>query len=366
MPPKKKLLHITPWFPNQKNPNEAIWIKRHIEALGTHFENHVLHLDLKNGRWKFQLVTNENFDHFQITCPNTRWIEKELIVFFALIYYFIFKKRPKEFQCLNFHIAYPNFVYIHLIQAFIKSKFLITEHWSIYHFKFHSQKKLYRIRNIFRRQVPLITVSKALQKDISKFCSEDINAQIVPNIVDTSNFNFQELEQERFVLMGSFWKEPKTPIPIIEAFSQVVEKHPKLKLRIFGYGPMEEEIKMYISNQDLSKSVEWLGKKNSQEISALMNRSKGFIHASEYETFSVVCAEALCCGTPLLASDVGALPELVNSNNGILKRDDESWISALNQFLNRDFHRKDIASEAANKYSPMIVGKRYAEIIKSL
>jgi glycosyltransferase involved in cell wall biosynthesis len=74
-----------------------------------------------------------------------------------------------------------------------------------------------------------------------------------------------------------------------------------------------------------------VGKLSFAEAACEMQNASYFLHASNYETFSLVCAEALSCGTPVVASAVGGVPEYLNDKNGILVSDNtvESWTNCL-------------------------------------
>ena len=56
----------------------------------------------------------------------------------------------------------------------------------------------------------------------------------------------------------------------------------------------------------------------TQDIAKLLQESDALVMFSNYETFGIVCAEALACGTPIIATDIPATKELVNENNSIL------------------------------------------------
>jgi len=98
--------------------------------------------------------------------------------------------------------------------------------------------------------------------------------------------------------------------------------------------------------------------------------SEAFIHCSQYETFSVVCAEALCCGTPVIASDVGGIKEYIHNRNGILVKENncETYYFAINQFMqNHDFYdRKSISNEAVGRFSEDIVGNLYFQTLSDI
>jgi glycosyltransferase involved in cell wall biosynthesis len=82
-----------------------------------------------------------------------------------------------------------------------------------------------------------------------------------------------------------------------------------LQLKIVGDGPLATRV-----NQSLYKnsSIEWLGSKSPQEVYALMGDATCLIFPSQwYETFGLVVIEAFARGTPVIASRIGGIEEIV-------------------------------------------------------
>ena len=372
-----RVLHIVSWYPNIENSKEAIWIKRHITSLEVHVEGQfVLHIQVKPSE-KFNLNRTRSKGLIQriLQVPFKSWFLIELFSTIFLSYYLIKLKVQKRFDIINFHIAYPLLTYWHLIKRFIKIPVVITEHWSAYHFQFNvsEPEKLKRIKRVFQQRIPVIAVSDALKRDILKFSENSLfPINIVPNIV-SQKFTTYSLGQaeagSNTFFMISGWKWPKRPDIVIEAFAGFIkEKEKDYFLRIGGYGPLLPEMKKQVAELGLINRVTFLGKLDSTGIAEEMRAANAFLHCSEYETFSVVCAEALCAGCPVIASGVGGITELVNSGNGILveKNEQNYWKDVLNEFSYLNMNREKIANEAIKKFSSMKVGKYYYHVLEEI
>ncbi|HEX3006672.1 MAG TPA: glycosyltransferase family 4 protein, partial [Bacteroidales bacterium] len=114
-------------------------------------------------------------------------------------------------------------------------------------------------------------------------------------------------------------------------------------------------------------SIKWLGYLQKSEVARVLNNSGFFLHASELETFSIVTAEALATGTPVMVSNIGALPELVNENNGLLVENNlHEWIAGLKRIIKINYNKKEIAEKIAFKYSPESIAEKINSVYKSL
>jgi glycosyltransferase involved in cell wall biosynthesis len=82
-----------------------------------------------------------------------------------------------------------------------------------------------------------------------------------------------------------------------------------LKLKIVGDGPLAPKVRRA---SHTNPSIEWLGSKSPHEVYALMGDAACLIFPSQwYETFGLVVVEAFACGTPVIASRIGGIEEIV-------------------------------------------------------
>ncbi len=365
------ILHITSWYPTNQKPKSAIWVNKHVQSLeDAGCQNKIYHLEVGQGNLDFSFGKTELLGNkkYSVIAP-VPWIILEFLSFFFLGY-ILWMERRASYDIINFHIAYPNLTYWHWIKKWIKVPVVITEHWSAYHdnFGLENARKLPRIQRIFANKIPVISVSNALLQDIKNFSVSNFSGYVVPNVVDTSTFRFIGSLQPvayRF-FMVSQWKAPKDPFTIISKFKEILKVHPSSELRIGGYGSQLDSMKGLVSDLSLDNHVVWLGTLNSEEIASEMNLANTFIHISGYETFSVVCAEAACCGCPVMASNVGGIPEFIDESNGVLIDDLEQFVPYLLKAINKNWSRQDSGGQLISRFNQKAVGKRYLKVLSEI
>lgn len=362
-----KILHITNWYPNRQNLKGALWIKAHVDALHPFVSDYsILHLEIQpSHRFKFH---KDNFNKCLqriVEIPTRSWFLLEILSALLLGYYLI-RLNVWKYHVINCHIAYPNLTYWHWVKKFVGVPLIITEHWSAYHFNFGVKKTLPRIQRIFRQKTPVIAVSSSLVRDIKKFSNSDFTSFVVPNVVDTNIFYYRDslLPPNVSFFMLSQWKWPKDPFTPIKAFAKYIHSAPA-KLRIGGYGPQLNEMKILVEDLGLGNYVTFLGTLGGVGIANEFNQASAFLHCSAYESFSVVCAESLCCGCPVVASSVGGIREFVNGSNGILLTNNstDKWAKALHNITEKEICRRDISVESKKKFDKDIIGQKYFNIL---
>ncbi|MBX7051179.1 MAG: glycosyltransferase family 4 protein [Flavobacteriales bacterium] len=356
-----RILHITPWYPSPDDPVRGIFIQRHIESLEKYCEQKVWHIEIgAHIQEEFEMEQAHFLRIRKKPTINAWWfIEQQYARLIRKLC--MEQKVAEQFTHVNFYIAYPSLVRYNVFSKYLPKHVFITEHWSAFHFNFGIGRIHPRIARVFHHNLPIISVSKSLADDLVRYSGREQKIQIVPNAVDTKQFYPTEHQRTKSFFMVAFWKWPKHPLWPLEALIKLREKGIKKEIRIGGYGLQENELRNFVQLNKLEDQVIFLGKLTPDEVAREMQTAAAFLVPTEYETFSVVVAEAHCCGCPVIASRAGALPELITEENGILV--DSDWPLALEQFDQRTFNHDEIAKKAAMRYSKESVGKLYFETI---
>ncbi len=373
-----RILHITNWYPNYENAFEALFVREHFESLAPHFrKNDLCHVQIREQSTKFTLrhkMAPGSERHFLIAIPfkvPTRMIEFGT---FLMVWYVLWRTRASyRYDLLNLHIAYPFGAYFKTLKRLFRKPICITEHWSAYHFDFHlprASRGHGRLRRLFSHNIPVIAVSRALVSDIERFAGRnDFHSYVVPNVVDATIFNKTASPPTGRIIFFTvnFWRALKRPLIMLEAFSNFVSNHPESMLVIGGYGPMWEDMQQFVRDRGLTGNVEFLGRLQREEVAKNMLEATAFIHTSSYETFSVVTAEALLCGTPVIVPHLPAIAEFVDESNGILVEgyEVETWEQAMTKMaLQRSvYDSPSIRSRALKSFSKKAVGNQYRQAL---
>ncbi|MFK8013656.1 MAG: glycosyltransferase family 4 protein [Marinicellaceae bacterium] len=373
----KNILHISNWYPNKWNDIEAIFIKEQFTLFSEVTNSNLLHVEVRNdiSTWfKYEKIKySENETGFYIRTKIKSFRILEILTTF-LLFWALRKTNYKKYDLLHFHISYPLLTYYHWFKKIIKTPIVISEHWSAFHFNFFmpkTTKKLNRIKNIFKQDIPLITVSKALLKDIQEFSGTfDIPSIIIPNVIDLSVYKYKPLEkkdQKPIFFIVNFWRDIKNPMPMLSAFAELSKNGIEYSLIIGGYGDYLDSMKSYVKELSIENHVDFVGKMNKQQIADQLIKSHAYLFSSSYETFSAVCAQALCCGCPLIGPAIPAILEYAGNKEMInLESNDKfGWIKAIEDFMrnSKSFNRHQIAMNAQENLSHQKIQKQYLSFI---
>jgi len=116
---------------------------------------------------------------------------------------------------------------------------------------------------------------------------------------------------------GKGWQE------LLEALVLIRQSHPhlisKLRLNIYGTGAEVDELVNTIANSDLSSLVTYYGALEPNQLVDKYSEMDAFIFPTHRESFGLVAVEALACGTPVLASNISPVNDIVlPGKNGLL------------------------------------------------
>lgn len=114
--------------------------------------------------------------------------------------------------------------------------------------------------------------------------------------------------------------------------------------------------------------VVWEKVQDRNQLAELYSAARLTVLASRRETFSMVVAESLCCGTPVVGFKAGG-PETIaipDASQFVRQRDVEGLSEAIRTMLKIDFDRKAISVEARQKYSSGTMTKNYLRVYQEV
>jgi len=371
-----KVLFISSWYPNSTNPLKGIFVKKHAQAIhSAGIEIEVLALSVSYSKKLFEKKINSFEDGDGIKTHiielNSRfykliYIDLFLQFFFLKNYYY--KKIKDDFKpdLIHSNVLFPAGILGYRLSKKEKLQHVITEHWSKVD-KFMS-KSLYasKGKKAYNHAKKVTVVSNYLKKSIAKYFNDESKIEIVPNVVNTDLFFYRKKSPVPGVLIFTcvaHWSNPKRPDLIFNSLENLSKKINKnIILNVVGEGNLLNELKKLNWNY----KINYHGNKNAQDLSGLLQSSDYFLHASDIETFSIVIAEALSTGTPVLASNAGAIPELINGQNGFVCNNTlEEWTEGLMKLINKNDFEGKLISEQMKKFNSESIGNQFKILYRS-
>jgi glycosyltransferase involved in cell wall biosynthesis len=108
--------------------------------------------------------------------------------------------------------------------------------------------------------------------------------------------------------------EPRKNLPgLLQAYRKLLDdyKRPEGLVLAGSRGWLSEEVYDTVKALNLDDRVRFVGRVPSEDLLYLYNAAQLLVHPSFYEGFGLPPLEAMTCGTPIIASNVSALPEVV-------------------------------------------------------
>lgn len=199
--------------------------------------------------------------------------------------------------------------------------------------------------------------------------------QVVPNPVDTELFcppagGRPTAQSVPTALAVTSLVPVKGVDALIEAVGLLAARRDDFRVRVVGDGPRREQYAGLARAAGVADRIELLGRLPREEVAREMRAADFLVVPSRWETFSVATAEALCCGLPVLATEVGSLPELVDSSSGRLTEPQSpaALASGIDWMLASaaGFDRPAIARRAARLWGAQAVAGAWSEIYAEL
>lgn len=228
-------------------------------------------------------------------------------------------------------------------------------------------------RRIWNRASKVVALSNALAETAAE-TAPDLDIEIIPNGIDTEQFSPPERRSSRSsirLVTVARLLERKGIQTILEACAKPTLL--PVTLQIIGTGPYEEELRSMVEWLGLGDRVEFLGYVPNEDLPRYYRKSDIFVLPSETESFGLVFAEAMSCGLPIAASDVGGIPETVRHGiDGLLcpPGDPAKLRENLIQLMSSSETRKEISDSQRQRildhYPWEHIAARYADVYREV
>jgi len=372
-----KILFIAGWYPSKKKPVSGIFIKEHAKAVLLYNEIIVLCSEGIGHSTKNIYKIEDNIEDG----IRTLRLRFQKFPIHKITYFICLWSIFQGFRKLMNEGWEPDIIHAHTFSAGVPAVILgkiykipvvITEHWS--GFSRHLLRKIDILiaRFAMNRAKIIFPVSKNLKKAIKSYGIKN-RFEVVPNVVDTKIF-YPSLKKDvheikKLLLVAAL--SPIKGIPyLLQALTQLKRKRQDFILDILGYGPNREEYEKLMKELGLNKVVKFYGLKSKLEIAKFMRESDFFILPSLWENLPCVLIEAMASGLPIIASNVGGIPEILNKYIGILvkPKDIDELIKAINYMLDyyQNYSSDKISQYAKERFSCESVGKVLTEFYEEI
>ena len=309
MEKKTHILIISSWYPTSEKPFLGNFVQRQAKLLSNNFKVTVLNTVSDSSVDKIEVEQNQSNDLLEITLRHPKsksFFQKrkdQLTTFIhglalvkdvdliigniALPKSWQFIEAKKKFNCPLLYIEHGSY-----FRPEKKSKWTIVEKYLLWKLK--------------KYLTEVIAVSAFLKKDMADVFGK-FDIKVIGNHVDDKLFTQspkQDNTTTEFLHISTLDKHTKNPEGIIHACALLKRSGFRFHLTIVSDEDMRSCKELALAEK-VFEEIDFIGPLKWEETAAHYHKSDAFILFSNYETFSIVLAEALMTGTPSITTPVG-------------------------------------------------------------
>ncbi|MCL2064623.1 MAG: glycosyltransferase family 4 protein [Candidatus Cloacimonetes bacterium] len=274
--------------------------------------------------------------------------------FYSLFIYIKLKHKIKkgDYDIIHAHCLYPAGHIAMKLSKILDIPYIVTTHGGDFYYstdlygkKIFNDSVINIIKNVFLNANYIIAVSELFAEDIKKLhpkinvvaientYNKDIfkplsstNTNTLVNYLNSKSVNDLGMNSPiciRLLSIG-FFGENKNHILLLNAFKDLINEFPNIRLTIIGSGPLFNKYKNFIYQYSLGNFVLIKEFMNHKTLVNEYHNADIFVLTSLSEAFGVVCLEALACGLPVIASNTQGPSKIISDNvDGLLFKNND-------------------------------------------
>ena len=366
-----RILVFTSLFPNQKRPDFGIFIFQRIFHLAQRPGNSVQVVApvpyfptwIPSNHWgKYGLLPREErVENLSVYHPRYALLPGLLMPLHGLLMFvgsFLLVRRlhrQDRFDCIDAHYVYPDGFAAVLLGKMLGLPAIVSARGTDINIfpSFPAIRPM--IVWTLRKAAGIIAVSTALKNAMVDLGLPAEKICVIPNGVDIKRFHPLPQDEARRTLglpkngkiavsVASLTEAKNHPL-LISAFAKMVADSRDAKLFIVGDGPLRPALDRLICKLRIQEQVTLVGAKPNEELALWFSAADVSCLVSSREGWPNVIMESIACGTPVVATRVGGVPEIISSPElGVLaEQDRDSIAAALQSALDIEWDRNALA-----------------------
>ena len=364
--PKIQTLLVSPWDHERGGVISVVDnLARHLQARGhgVHFFHNEKTILLKSGLTKLgfpgvRLRLNMPFG------PGLGGLLRTLafpFLFTTALLQLIWFLRTRRIQIVNVHYPFDYSFYFAICRCLLPIRLVTSIHGRD---AFYQEKPKDTYSRAFRyllhsSDLIVLPSDTYRRKLLEAFPDIEHKTIYIHNGINPAQFRPAESgqttnEKNRYILCVAELREYKAIDVLLHAGKPLLTNDRSLRLVLAGDGPLRGELEGLASSLGISDQTVFLGTQGPEEIVRLLQGCETMVLPSRMEPFGIVLIEAMACKTPVVATTVGGIPEIVdNEITGILvpPEDPQALTEGLRRVLTDRDLRKTIAE---NGYSRVL------------
>jgi len=360
--------------PARGKPYDCVFVKEHILSVAPYCKNRILFTsaDPPTGRKLFEIQTSIEggikTDRIYFKTIRPLWMTNVYVRVFLLLYFL---------RLIIVERFYPDILHVHFYQSgllaiwfckLFKIRMVVTEHWSAFiGWPVLPELRFKKAAKVFEYAKWVFAVSERIKKGIEERTGTKIQHKysVTLNAVDTALFFSSptlliEDKPIKKILCVARLSEEKDLPTLFRALAVLKSKGEKFICDLIGRGE-SGQYQSLLEELGIVDKVCFHGEKQKTEIAEAMRRADILVISSFIENSPCVIGEALCTGLPVVSTNVGGIPELIDDSNGILvpPSDPQKLAQALYEALyERNFDRETISIKAQALFSYNAIGQQ--------
>jgi glycosyltransferase involved in cell wall biosynthesis len=308
-----------------------------------------------------------------------------LLLFLGTLPTLVRLRREQRFDAIDAHFIYPEGLAAVLHGLVFRVPVLVTVR-GLLPLLIRYRLRRPQLRFTLRRAARLIAVSRSLAESVVAEGVEPGRVRVIENGIDPAVFHpLDRLEARRSLDLPGLPELPEdvpllvsvgTLAPrkgfhlVLAAMASLRGRFPNLRFAIVGgpgaEGAVEGELRALAERLGLADRVVFAGPRGRGELAAWYSAADLFVLASAHEGCPNVVLEALACGTPVVATPVGNVPELLDRPEVgiVVERQVPALAAGIAEALSREWDRDAIRARIGSR-TWAAVGQEVLEEIRA-